>query len=227
MILFSEYRLGSLVLKNRVVMAPMTRSRALGNVPNATMREYYRQRAAAGLIVTEGIHDRFVAAMQERMQGLVIDDALKAGTHIGPVVDQSQLDQDLKYIKIGQDEGAKLHWGGELLNRDKPGFYLQPAVFTDVTNKMRIAREEIFGPVAAVIKAKDYDEALAISNAMPGSPQASLTLEVANLDASLKAAKAEGITMAFDVMEFPPCRMFAIKDPDGNQIGLHQRKAGA
>lgn len=64
--------------------------------------------ASSRLIVTDGIHDRFVTALQERMQGLVIDDALKAGTHVGPVVDQSQLDQDMKYISIGQVEGAKL-----------------------------------------------------------------------------------------------------------------------
>jgi alpha-ketoglutaric semialdehyde dehydrogenase len=120
--------------------------------------------ASSRLIVTAGIHDRFVEALTERMKGLVVDDALKSGVHVGPVVDQSQLDQDLRYLKIGQDEGAKLHWGGELLNREAPGFYLQPALFTGVTNAMRIAREEIFGPVAGVIKAKDYDEALAIAN---------------------------------------------------------------
>ncbi len=120
--------------------------------------------ASSRLIVTGGIHDKFVDAVTERLKSLVVDDACKAGTHIGPVVDQNQLDQDLKYIAIGKDEGAKLHWGGDILNREKPGFYLQPAIFTGVDNKMRIAREEIFGPVAAVIKAKDYDEALAISN---------------------------------------------------------------
>lgn len=120
--------------------------------------------ASSRLIVTEGIHDRFVAAMAERLKGLSVDDALKAGVHIGPVVDQSQLDQDLRYIKIGQDEGAKLAWGGELLKRETPGHYLQPALFTEANNNMRIAREEIFGPVAAVIRAKNYDEALAISN---------------------------------------------------------------
>jgi len=120
--------------------------------------------ASSRLIVTEGIHDRFVAAMQERMQGLVIDDALKAGTHIGPVVDQSQLDQDLKYIRIGQEEGAKLVAGGELLKRDTPGFYLAPALFTEVSNQMRVAREEIFGPVATITRAKDYDEALELAN---------------------------------------------------------------
>ncbi|MGL4243000.1 MAG: aldehyde dehydrogenase family protein [Beijerinckiaceae bacterium] len=120
--------------------------------------------ASSRLIVTDGIHDAFVAALTERLKGLVVDDALKAGTHIGPVVDQSQLETDEKYIGIGRDEGATLAWGGERLNRENPGFYLQPALFTGVANSMRIAREEIFGPVAAVIRAKDYDEALALAN---------------------------------------------------------------
>jgi aldehyde dehydrogenase (NAD+) len=123
--------------------------------------------ASSRLIVTEGIHDRFVQALSERMAGLVVDDALKAGTQIGPVVDQGQLDQDLKYIRIGQEEGAKLVTGGELLKRDNPGFYLQPALFTEVSNTMRIAREEIFGPVATVIRARDYDAALELANDTP------------------------------------------------------------
>jgi aldehyde dehydrogenase (NAD+) len=120
--------------------------------------------ASSRLVVTEGIHDRFVAALTERLQGLVVDDALKSGTHIGPVVDQSQLDQDENYIGIAKDEGATLHWGGERLNRETPGFYLQPALFTDTRPEMRINREEVFGPVASVIKVKDYDEALAVAN---------------------------------------------------------------
>ncbi|HTZ21716.1 MAG TPA: VOC family protein [Opitutaceae bacterium] len=68
-------------------------------------------------------------------------------------------------------------------------------------------------------------QALAISNAVPGAPVSSLTLEVANLDEALAAVRAANIPLVFDVMEFPPCRLAAIKDPDGNQIGLHQRKA--
>ncbi|HZB36495.1 MAG TPA: aldehyde dehydrogenase family protein, partial [Beijerinckiaceae bacterium] len=123
--------------------------------------------ASSRLIVTAGIHDRFVAAMAERMRGLVIDDALKAGTQIGPVVDKNQLEQDLSYIRIGQDEGATLAAGGELLSRETPGFYLAPALFTGVDNRMRIAREEIFGPVATVTRARDYDEALDIANDTP------------------------------------------------------------
>jgi alpha-ketoglutaric semialdehyde dehydrogenase len=120
--------------------------------------------ASSRLIVTDGIHDAFVAAMKERMKGLVTDDALKTGTHIGPVVDQSQLDTDMAYIAKGKAEGATLEMGGDLLNRETPGFYLAPALFTGVSNDMTIAREEIFGPVAAIIRVKGYEEALTIAN---------------------------------------------------------------
>jgi aldehyde dehydrogenase (NAD+) len=120
--------------------------------------------ASSRLVVTQGIHDRFVGALVERMKGLNVDDALKDGTHIGPVVDQKQLQQDVDYIGVGRDEGATLAWGGERLNRATPGFYLQPALFTDTKPDMRINREEIFGPVASVIRVKDYDEALAVAN---------------------------------------------------------------
>lgn len=120
--------------------------------------------ASSRLIVTEGIHDRFITAVTERLKGLTTDDALADGTDIGPVVDQSQLEQDLDYIEIGQKEGATLVMGGERVNRTKPGFYLTPALFTDCSRDMRISREEIFGPVASVIKVKDYDEALDVAN---------------------------------------------------------------
>ena len=123
--------------------------------------------ASSRLIVTEGIHDRFVRALTDRMRSLVIGDALAPGTQIGPAVDQSQLEQDLRYVDIGRKEGAKLVAGGDRLSRDAPGFYVAPALFTDVRNDMRIAREEIFGPVAAVIRARDYETALAIANDTP------------------------------------------------------------
>jgi len=120
--------------------------------------------ASSRLIVTEGIHDQFVSAVAERLKGLTIDNALKAGTHIGPVVDKNQLIQDKNYIDIGRKEGAKLYTGGEILNRETPGFYMSPALFTEATNAMRISREEVFGPVAAVIRVKNYEEALNVAN---------------------------------------------------------------
>ncbi|MGV1755865.1 aldehyde dehydrogenase family protein [Rhizobium sp. A22-96] len=123
--------------------------------------------ASSRLIVTEGIHDKFVAALTEKLKTLNVDNAIKAGTHIGPVVDAKQLKTDTDYIEIGKQEGAKLAFGGELISRDTPGFYLQPTLFTEATNQMRISREEIFGPVASVIRVKDYEEALAVANDTP------------------------------------------------------------
>jgi aldehyde dehydrogenase (NAD+) len=123
--------------------------------------------ASSRIIVTEGIHDRFVAALTEKLKSLVVDDALKAGTHIGPVVDERQLKQDTDYIDIGRGEGARLAFGGEVISRDTPGFYLQPTLFTEASNQMRISREEIFGPVAAIIRVKNYEEALATANDTP------------------------------------------------------------
>jgi acyl-CoA reductase-like NAD-dependent aldehyde dehydrogenase len=123
--------------------------------------------ASSRLIVTEGIHDRFVAAVKERLKTLVIDDALKPGTEIGPVVDQRQLDKNFEYIAIGRKEGARLEYGGERLKRTTDGFYMSPALFTESAASMRINTEEIFGPVAAIIRVKNYDEALALANDTP------------------------------------------------------------
>jgi len=126
--------------------------------------------ASSRVIVTEGIHDRFVAAMVEKLKALKVDDARKAGTDIGPVVDEKQLAQNLEYIAIGQSEGATLASGGQAIahNADgAPGFYLTPALFTDATPDMRISKEEIFGPVVSVLRVKSYEEGLALANDTP------------------------------------------------------------
>jgi len=123
--------------------------------------------ASSRLIVTEGIHDRFVAAMVAALDKLTIDNALSEGTDIGPVVDDSQLQQNLRYVDAGRREGGRLLFGGDRVERATDGFYQLPALFDEVTNDMTIAREEIFGPVAAVIRARDYDEALALANDTP------------------------------------------------------------
>lgn len=120
--------------------------------------------ASSRLIVEEGIYGRFVDAMQARLAETTVGHALDAATQIGPVVDQSQLDQDLSYIEKGKGEGARLVSGGERVKRDTEGFFLTPALFADCSNDMVIAREEIFGPVAAVIPARDYDHALSLAN---------------------------------------------------------------
>ncbi len=120
--------------------------------------------ASSRLIVTAGIHDKFVDAVVSGIQNLKIDDALADGTQIGPVVDADQLAKNMAYVDTAQRDGGTLAFGGDRLERDKDGFYMQPALITDTTNDMRINREEVFGPVASVIKVKDYDEAVAVAN---------------------------------------------------------------
>ena len=123
--------------------------------------------ASSRLIVTEGIYPRFVDALKARMANIRVGDALAQGTDIGPVSSQSQLEQDLSYVAIGKAEGATLVTGGERLTLGTDGYYMAPALFTDSTPTMRINREEIFGPVASIIRVKDYDEALATANDTP------------------------------------------------------------
>ncbi len=123
--------------------------------------------ASSRLIVTAGIHDRFIAAMTEKMKALKVDDARKKGTDIGPVVDDKQLAQDLEYVAIAKAEGARLVAGGEAIEKNSdgaPGYYMRPALFAETTAQMRINREEVFGPVVSVIRAKNYEEALALAN---------------------------------------------------------------
>ncbi|WP_078085206.1 aldehyde dehydrogenase family protein [Microbulbifer mangrovi] len=120
--------------------------------------------ASSRLIVTEGIYDRFVEAVLERLKTLKIGNPLNPETHIGPVVDERQLQQNLKYVEIAKEEGGNLVFGGEQLQLETDGFFQQPALIIDTTPEMRINREEVFGPVASVIKARDYEHALELAN---------------------------------------------------------------
>jgi alpha-ketoglutaric semialdehyde dehydrogenase len=151
-----------------VVMADANLDLAVaGAVDGAFFQTGQRCTASSRLIIDEKVHDAFVEKAVAAMQALKVDHALKDGTQIGPVVDANQLEQDEKYIDIARKEGGTLVWGGERLNRDTKGHYLSPALFTNTTNDMRINREEVFGPVASVIKVSGYDEALAVANDTP------------------------------------------------------------
>ncbi|WP_372761378.1 aldehyde dehydrogenase family protein [Pseudoalteromonas sp.] len=120
--------------------------------------------ASSRLIVTEGIHDRFVDAVIKRMEQLVVGHPLREGVHIGAVADGRQMEQNLKYLQIAKDEGATLAIGGEVITEETEGYYLKPALFINTTNDMTINREEAFAPIACVIKVKDYEQALATLN---------------------------------------------------------------
>jgi acyl-CoA reductase-like NAD-dependent aldehyde dehydrogenase len=123
--------------------------------------------ASSRLIVTAGIHDRFVDALLARLRTLKVGDALEAGTDIGPVIDERQLGKDLSYLDVAAAEGARLAFGGERLRLASDGYFLQPILWTETTNAMRINREEIFGPTASVIRVADYEEAIAVANDTP------------------------------------------------------------
>lgn len=120
--------------------------------------------ASSRLIVTQGIHDRFVERLIGRMRALRVGHALQDDTDIGPVIHQAQLDKNQSYIGIARSEGAVLATGGEVLQRDTPGLFMAPALFTETTPAVRINREEVFGPVASVIRVHSYDEALNVAN---------------------------------------------------------------
>lgn len=151
--------------------------------------------ASSRLIVTKGIYPRFVAALADRVRALRVGNALDPDTEIGPVVDETQLDQDLHYIALGRDEGARLVAGGERLTRPQDGFYLQPALFADADAEMRIARDEIFGPVACVIPADGYDHALALANDSPFGLSAGLCTASLKHAAHFKRNAEAGMVM--------------------------------
>lgn len=120
--------------------------------------------ASSRIIVTEKIHDLFVEKMITRLKSLKIGDATDTNIHIGPLASNSQLEKSIEYLKVGVDEGATLAFGGEEVNTGTKGYFLRPALLTNTNNNMRVNREEIFGPVATVIRVKDYTEALEVAN---------------------------------------------------------------
>jgi aldehyde dehydrogenase (NAD+) len=119
--------------------------------------------AGSRLYVEEGIHDEFVEKSVARAKRRTVGDPFDATTEQGPQVDQAQFDRIMSYIDVGKREGASLlHGGGRVGNR---GYFIQPAVFADVRDNMRIAKEEIFGPVMSIIKFKNLDDVIEKANA--------------------------------------------------------------
>ena len=120
--------------------------------------------ASSRLIVEQGIYDQFIEKMIVATESLVVGHALAKGTQIGPVIDQRQFDQNFKYIDLAKSEGAVLVAGGNPVSMETDGYYMRPTLFTNTSNDMRVNREEIFGPIACVIKVSDYEEGLTTSN---------------------------------------------------------------
>jgi aldehyde dehydrogenase (NAD+) len=132
--------------------------------------------AASRVVVHEKVYKPFVHEFVSRAKSLVVGDGLRENTQMGPSISESQLNTVMSYIRIGRDEGATLACGGGRLESGGygKGFFHEPTIFTDVTPSMRIAREEIFGPVVSVIPCRSLDEAIAIGNGVEYGLSASI-----------------------------------------------------
>ncbi len=132
--------------------------------------------ATSRAIVEDGIYDKFVAAVVERTKKLKVGDGMQPGIDIGPCVDKGQLETVLKYIEIGRKEAGEPLCGGRHLTEGAhaKGYFVEPTVFADVTESMTIAQEEIFGPVLAIMRAKDFEDAMRIANNVPFGLSASI-----------------------------------------------------
>ncbi len=121
--------------------------------------------ATSRLICQEGIHDEFVQMIEEEANTLVLGDGNEEDTDVGPLINEAALDKVTRYVEIGQEEGATLAFGGSPASVDGlDGFFFEPTVFTDVTPDMRIAQEEIFGPVLSAFSVSSYEEAVDVAN---------------------------------------------------------------
>jgi aldehyde dehydrogenase (NAD+) len=125
--------------------------------------------AASRIIVQKKVYQKFLEKFKTNASRLRLGDGLQKGTHMGPVINESQFNKILKYIEIGKREGAKLLLGGKTYRKGNcsKGFFIEPTIFSEVTPEMRIAQEEIFGPVVSVIKAEDLKDAIQIVNQTP------------------------------------------------------------
>ena len=153
-----------------IVLADADFNSAVENTVNAAFFSTGQKcTATSRVIVEEAIYDRFVAAVVERTRKLKVGDGMQPGIEIGPAVDEGQLQTDLDYIEIARKEAGEPLCGGNRLTGagyDK-GYFVEPTVFADVTEDMRIAQEEVFGPVLAILKARDFTDAMRLANNIP------------------------------------------------------------
>ncbi|MFI5421696.1 MAG: aldehyde dehydrogenase family protein, partial [Nitrososphaerales archaeon] len=149
--------------------------------------------ATSRVIVHEKIASEFKAKLVERVSKLKVGNGLEDGVEMGPAASEAELKKDLKYIEIGNKEGAKLLLGGNRPTGDyyDSGYYISPTIFSDVTPDMTIAREEIFGPVLSILEVRNLDEAIEVAN----DTEFGLTSAIVtnNLDAALEFAQRSNV----------------------------------
>jgi aldehyde dehydrogenase (NAD+) len=153
-----------------IVLADADFNSAVENTVNAAFFSTGQKcTATSRAIVEDAIYDKFVAAVVERTRKLKVGDGMQAGIDIGPCVDEAQMDIVLRYIEIGRKECGKPLCGGNRLTEGvhANGWFVEPAVFAGVAESHTIAQEEIFGPVLAIMRAKDFEDAMRMANAIP------------------------------------------------------------
>src|ERR1043166_4475372 len=153
-----------------IVLADADFNSAVENVVNAAFFSTGQKcTATSRAIVEDAIYDRFVTALVERTRKLKVGAAMRAAIAMGPCVDQAQMETVLRYIEIGRRESGEPKCGGRRLsdNGFSKGWFVEPTVFADVHEEHTIAREEIFGPVLAVMRASDFEDAMRIANNIP------------------------------------------------------------
>jgi aldehyde dehydrogenase (NAD+) len=160
-----------------IVLADADFNSAVENVANAAFFSTGQKCTATGrAIVEDAIYEKFMTALIERTKKLKVGDGMQPGIEIGPLVDQAQMDTVMKYIEIGKKEAGAPKTGGNRITGDglAKGFFVEPTIFADVDERMTIAQEEIFGPVLAVMRAKNFEDAMRIANDIPFGLSASI-----------------------------------------------------
>ncbi len=122
--------------------------------------------ATSRAIVEESIHDEFVSKIVDRANAIRVGNGTSPEVEMGPAVSKAELEKDLDYIRIGREEGARLRGGGEVLKGETydRGWFISPTVFSDVAPEMRIAKEEIFGPVLSIMSVRNFEDAIEVAN---------------------------------------------------------------
>lgn len=150
-----------------IVLADADMDKAVANTINAAMFSTGQKcTATSRVIVEDAIHDEFLRRLVQAAGQLRVGNGLEAGVQVGPAIDQAQLDTNASYCQVALDEGAQLECGGRVLcdGDHAKGYFFEPTVFSGVTEGMRIAQEEVFGPVLGVMRAANFDDAMRIAN---------------------------------------------------------------
>jgi len=179
--------------------------------------------AGTRILVEKAVHDEFVSSLVEAAQTMKVGPGLAEDTGMGPVVSAEQLERVTGYIDLGRSEGAEVAYGGERVEGMGDGYFVQPTIFTGVRNSMRIAQEEIFGPVAAVIEVDDVDHAIEVANdTMYGLAAAVWTTDLSTAHRVARGIRAGTVWVNTAGLYDPGTSFGGYKQSGfGRELGLH------